>query len=50
MVYRVGITERAISEIVATHDEAERKMLLDAVKRLIAHGNCIMPFNWIIGH
>ena len=50
LIYRIGITESAISEIVATRDETERKALLDVVKRLLAHGNCIMPFNWIIEH
>ena len=48
LLYRIGITETAISEIIATTDETERKALLDVVKRLLAHGNCVMPFNWII--
>lgn len=48
LLYRVGITETAISEIIATADEIHRKALLDVVKRLLANGNCIMPFNWII--
>jgi hypothetical protein len=48
LLYRIGITETAISEIIATEDEIHRKALLDVVKRLLAHGNCIMPFNWII--
>ncbi len=48
LLYRIGITETAISEIIATTDEIERKALLDVVKRLLAHGNCVMPFNWII--
>src|SRR5438045_3300767 len=47
LLYRIGITETAISEIIATEDEIHRKTLLDVVKRLVAHGNCIMPFNWI---
>lgn len=48
LLYHIGITETAISEIIATEDETHRKALLDVVKRLLAHGNCIMPFNWII--
>jgi len=48
LLYRIGITETAISEIIATEDQTLRKALLDVVKRLLAHGNCIMPFNWII--
>ncbi len=48
LTYRIGITETAISELIATPDETERKALFDAVKSLLAHGNCIMPFNWII--
>ena len=48
LLYRIGITATAISEIIATSDENDRKSLLDVVKRLLAHGNCIMPFNWII--
>lgn len=48
LLYRIGITETAISEIIATEDELHRKALLDVVKRLLAHGTCIMPFNCII--
>jgi len=40
--------ETAISEIIATEDETHRKALLDVLKCLLAYGNCIMPFNWII--
>lgn len=50
LLYHIGITETAISEIIATPDKIEREALLDVVKRLLAHGNCIMPFNWIIEH
>ena len=48
LLYRILMTETAISEIAATRDETRRKALLDVVKRLLAHGDCIMPFNGII--
>src|SRR5207244_178265 len=48
IAYFVGITVTALSEIVATPDEEDRRELLDLLKRLLACGQCVMPFNWII--
>lgn len=48
LVYHIGITETAISEVIATADEAERDALLNTLKRLLACGSALMPFNWII--
>src|SRR2546426_762133 len=48
IAYFVGITVTALSEILATPDEDDRKELLDVLKRLLACGQCVMPFNWII--
>ena len=47
--YHVGITETVLSEVVAHREEEERKTLLDVLNRLLHCGNCIMPFQWIIG-
>src|SRR5438128_11886211 len=48
IAYFVEITVTALSEVAATPDEEHRKELLDILKRLLACGQCVMPFNWII--
>jgi hypothetical protein len=48
LLYLVGITETSLSEIIATKNADGRTALLDVLKRLLACGKCIMPFNWII--
>jgi hypothetical protein len=48
LLYMVGITETSLSEIIATKNADDRRALLNVLKRLLARGKCIMPFNWII--
>lgn len=47
--YLVGVTETAISEIVANSDERRRIQLLGLLARLLKFGMCIIPFHAIVG-
>jgi hypothetical protein len=46
--YSIRITGSNISELVATTESEKREQLLDTCKRLLASGDCIDPFAWIV--
>lgn len=46
--YSIRITGSNISELVATTESEKRERLLDTCQRLLASGDCIDPFNWIV--
>ncbi|MCX6636849.1 MAG: hypothetical protein NT090_17460 [Acidobacteria bacterium] len=46
--YSIRLTGSNISELVATTKSDKREHLLDTCQRLLASGECIDPFNWIV--
>ena len=46
--YSTRLTGSNISELVATTKDAKRGQLLDTCQRLLASGDCIDPFDWIV--
>jgi hypothetical protein len=46
--YSTRLTGSNISELVATTESDKRERLLDTCQRLLASGDCIDPFNWIV--
>jgi hypothetical protein len=46
--YSVRLNGSNISELVATSKSEDRGQLLDTCQRLLASGDCIDPFNWIV--
>jgi hypothetical protein len=50
VAFFIRLTETNISEIVATTQSERRHRLLDAAQKLLAEGECIYPYNWIVEH
>lgn len=46
--YHIRLTGSNISELVATPTSTKRASLFDCCQRLLASGDCIDPFNWIV--
>jgi hypothetical protein len=46
--YSTRLTGSNISELAATQTSEKRERLLDTCQRLLAAGDCIDPFNWIV--
>lgn len=46
--YFIRLTGSNIGELVATTRSEKREQLLDTCQRLLASGECIDPFNWIV--
>jgi len=46
--YSTRLTGSNISELAATTKSEKREHLLDTCQRLLASGECIDPFNWIV--
>jgi hypothetical protein len=46
--YSMLLTGSNVSELAATTKSGKREQLLDTCQRLLASGECIDPFNWIV--